>query len=370
MKIDRIQVTVKELIDGYTEKGADGIEGVAAYGGRLDVRPPYQREYIYGTKDRDEVLRSVMKGFPINVMYWAKTGENRFALMDGQQRTISICRYAAESERTFAVDNRYFFNLEADERSALENYLLDIYICDGTPSEVLSWFRVINISGMRLSEQELRNTAYTGPWLADAKRHFSKPNCAAYHMAKDYMSGSPIRQEYLETAIKWIAARDGCRLIEDYMGLHQNDENANQLWIYFRRVIEWTQAIFPVKRKEMKGIDWGLLYNDSKDAALDPDALELRIKALMIDDDVTNRRGIYTYVLTGEEKYLSIRAFSDSQKRAAYERQGGICPGCKNHFALEKMQADHITPWSKGGKTVPENCKMLCAECNRRKSDL
>ena len=367
MKIDRIQVTVKELIDGYTEKGADGIEGVVAYGGRLDVRPPYQREYIYGAKDRDEVIRSVMKGFPINVMYWAKTEEGRFALMDGRQRTISICRYSAESERTFAVNNRYFFNLEEDERRAFEDYTLDVYVCDGTPSEVLSWFRVINIAGMRLSEQELRNTAYTGPWLADAKRHFSKPNCAAYHMAKDYMNGSPIRQEYLETAIEWIAARDRCKLIEDYMGLHQNDENANQLWIYFRRVIEWVQTIFPVKRKEMKGLEWGFFYNAYKDAVLDPDALESRIKALLMDDDVTNKKGVYAYVLTGEEKHLSIRAFTESQKRAAYERQKGVCPMCGKQFQLEEMHADHITAWSKGGHTTPDNCQMLCRDCNLKK---
>lgn len=370
MKIDRMQVTVRKLINGYEEKGADGVEGVVAFGGKLDVRPPYQREYIYPAKDRDEVIRSVMKGFPINVMYWAKTGDGHYELMDGQQRTISICRYAAEKERTFAVNNRYFFNLEADERKEIEDYILDIYVCDGTPSEVLDWFRVINIAGMKLSEQELRNTAYTGPWLADAKLHFSKPTCAAYHMAKDYMNGSPIRQEYLETAIEWIAARDGLKSIEDYMALHQNDENANQIWIYFKRVIEWVQTIFPVKRKEMKGIEWGLLYNSFKDVELDPDELEQRVKSLLIDDDVTNKKGIYSYVLTGDEKHLSLRAFTDSQKRAAYERQGGICPRCGEHFDIEKMQADHITPWSKGGKTIPENCQMLCDDCNRRKSDI
>ncbi|MDN4083250.1 HNH endonuclease family protein [Paenibacillus polymyxa] len=370
MKIDRIQVTVKELIDGYEEKGADGIEGIVAFDGKLDVRPPYQREYIYPTKDRDEVIHSVMKGFPINVMYWAKIGDDHFELMDGQQRTISICRYVAERERTFAVNNRYFFNLEADEQTAIENYVLDIYVCDGTPSEVLSWFRVINIAGIRLSEQELRNTAYTGPWLADAKRLFSKPTCAAYHMAKDYLSGSPIRQEYLETAIKWIADRDGLKTIEDYMALHQNDENANQIWIYFKRVIEWVQTIFPVKRKEMKSIEWGLLYYTYKDEELDPDELEQRIKTLMMDDDVTNKKGAYSYVLTGEEKHLSIRAFTESQKRAAYERQDGTCPKCGNHFEIKEMQADHITPWSKGGKSIPENCQMLCDDCNRRKSDM
>lgn len=188
MKIDRIRITVRDLIDGYIEKGENGIEGVVAYGGKLDVRPAYQREYVYSGKDRDEVIRSILKGFPINVMYWSKVGDDRYELMDGQQRTVSICRYAAESERTFAVNYKYFFNLTQDEQDAVLNYPLDVYVCDGSPSEVLSWFKVINIAGVKLSEQELRNTSYTGAWLSDAKIHFSKPNCAAYHMAKDYVS--------------------------------------------------------------------------------------------------------------------------------------------------------------------------------------
>ena len=377
MNIDRIQVTVRELIDGYEERGTDGIEGVVAYGGKLDVRPAYQREFIYPDKDRDEVIRSVKKGFPINVMYWAKTGDGRFELMDGQQRTISICRYAAAKdeenresyEQCFSVDNLYFFNLQADQKQKILDYVLDIYVCDGTPSEVLDWFRIINIAGKVLTEQELRNTSYTGPWLSDAKLHFSKPNCTAYRMAKDYMSGSPIRQEYLETAIEWIAARDGLPSIEAYMALHQQDENANQLWIYFKRVIEWVQTIFPAKRKEMKGLPWGLLYNQFKDATLDPDKLETEIKMLMIDDDVTNKKGIYPYVLTRDERHLNIRAFTEKQKREAYERQNGICPDCGKHFSFEEMQGDHITPWSKGGHTTSDNCKMRCADCNRRKSD-
>ena len=378
MKIDRIQLTVRDLIDGYEERGADGIEGVVAYGGKLDVRPAYQREYIYAAKDRDEVIRSVKKGFPINVMYWAKTADGRYELMDGQQRTISICRYAAardaanrESyEQCYSVDNFFFFNLQADQKQAILDYALDIYVCDGTPSEVLDWFKIINIAGKVLSDQELRNTSYTGPWLSSAKLHFSKPSCGAYRIGKDFVTGSPIRQEYLEKAIEWISARDGLDSIEQYMARHQQDENANQLWIYFRRVIEWVQTIFPVKRREMKGIEWGLLYNAYHDAPLDPDALERRIKALMMDDDVANKRGIYAYVLSGEEKHLSLRAFTESQKRAAYERQGGVCPVCKRRFDFEQMQGDHITPWSQGGKTVPENCNMLCAECNRRTSDI
>ncbi|WP_343253232.1 HNH endonuclease family protein [Ligaoa zhengdingensis] len=377
MDITKKQITVRELIEGYEEKGAEGIEGVVAYSGKLDVRPAYQREYVYSGKDRDEVIHSVEKGFPINVMYWSKVGDDHYELMDGQQRTISICRYAAESERTFAVDYKYFFNLTADEQEAILNYPLDIYICDGTPSEVLAWFQVINIAGVKLSDQELRNTSYTGTWLSDAKIHLSKPNCAAYNMAKDYVSGSPIRQEYLEAAIRWVADRDGIvgdDPIKEYMALHQHDENANPLWIYFRRVIEWVQIIFPVKRKEMKGIEWGLLYNKFKDAELDPDKLEQEIKQLMMDDDVTNNKGIYTYVLTRDERHLNIRAFTESMKRQAYERQNGICPFCqakgnaKIHYELKEMHADHITPWHLGGKTIAENCQMLCADCNRHKS--
>lgn len=370
MEITRKQITVRELIEGYEEKGQDGIEGVVAYGGKLDVRPAYQREYVYTGKERDEVIHSVMQGFPINVMYWSKVKDEHYELMDGQQRTISICRYAAESERTFAVDYHYFFNLEKDKQDDILNYLLDIYVCDGTPSQIHEWFKVINIAGKVLSAQELRNTSYTGSWLSDAKLHFSKPTCSAYNMAKDYMTGSPIRQEYLETAIEWIAARDSLKTIEDYMALHQHDENANQIWIYFKRVIEWVQTLFPVKRKEMKGVEWGLLYNRFKDATLDPDTLETQIKKLMIDKDVTNKKGVYTYVLTLDEKYLSIRAFDDSDKREAYERQNGICVKCGKHFELSEMDADHITPWSKGGKTTPNNCQMLCRDCNRRKSDV
>ena len=383
MKIDRIQIKVRDLIDGYEEKGAEGIEGVVAYGGKLDVRPAYQREYIYGEKDRDEVLRSVKKHFPINIMYWAKNDNDRYEVMDGQQRTISICRYAAAKdpknlrsfEQCFAVDDLYFFNLTSDIQDSILDYELDIYVCDGEPSEILAWFKVINIAGKVLSEQELRNTSYTGSWLSDAKLYFSKPKCMAANIGKDYLSGSPIRQEYLETAIRWISARDGLESVDKYMALHQKDENASAIKLYFKRVIDWIKDVFPVYRKEMKGIEWGLLYNRFKDAELDPIALEERIKQLMIDDDVTNKKGIYTYILTGEEKHLSIRAFPDGMKRQIYERQAGICPMCAaegkdKHWEIEEMHADHKIPWSRGGHTTLDNGQMLCRDHNLQKSDI
>lgn len=370
MEISRITITLRDLIEGYEDKGLDG---VVAYGGKLDVRPPYQREYVYDVKERDEVIRTVQKGFPLNVMYWFKTGEDQYELMDGQQRTISICRYMAEGQRTFSVDYRYFFNIEHTDPDLAEEmlkYPLDIYICEGTPAEVLDWFRVINIAGTKLTAQELRNTSFTGPWLADAKRHFSKPTCAAYRMGKDYMSGRPIRQEYLERTIKWIAAHDGLDSIEAYMALHQMDDNANAIWIYYQKVIHWVELIFPVYRSEMKGLEWGLLYNEFKDADLDPTALEIRVADLMEDPEIRNKKGIYTFVLNGDERNLTLRQFDDRQKREIFERDDGKCKKCGKELTDYKDgEADHITPWSKGGKTEVSNGQLLCRTCNRTKSD-
>jgi len=241
-----------------------------------------------------------------------------------------------------------------------------VYFCEGNDKEKLDWFRIINIAGERLTDQELRNAVYTGTWLSDAKLKFSKSNCAAYLLAKDYVSGSPIRQEILEKAIKWISKGD----IDKYMSMHQQDPNSNELWTYFKNVMEWVKLTFNVYRKEMKGIEWGGLYDKYKDELYDTTKLEQEIQALMIDDDITKKSGIYPYILTRNEKYLNIRTFTESQKRVAYEKAKGICAKCGKHFELKEMEADHITPWSKGGKTNPENCQILCLKCNRRKSDV
>ncbi len=205
---------------------------------------------------------------------------------------------------------------------------------------------------------------YSGSWVTDAKRYFSKTGCPAVGLGGDYMSGTPIRQDYLETVIKWINNGD----IEGYMAVHQHKPNAKDLWLYFQSVMAWVKATFPKHRKEMKSVQWGWLYNEFKDADLDPAVLEAEIATLMGDDDVTKKRGVYAYVLTRQERHLSIRAFTDNQKREAYERQKGICPVCGKHFELNQMQADHITPWSKGGKTIASNCQMLCNDDNRKKS--
>lgn len=267
----------------------------------------------------------------------------------------------------FSVDDKYFYNLPADKKKQILDYPLFVYVCDGTDSEKLDWFRIINIAGEQLTDQELRNAVYAGSWVSDAKRYFSKTGCAADTLAGDYLKGASIRQEYLETAILWAASAEG-KTIEAYMAQHQNDPSAVILWNYFRSVIDWVQAIFPKKRKEMKGLPWGLLYNvHGKRTDLNPKKLELEIQRLMGDEDVTKKSGIYEYLLTGEEKKLSIRAFDRRDALAAYEKQGHKCPICGETFEFEQMHADHITPWSKGGKTTPENCQMLCRDCNLKK---
>jgi hypothetical protein len=358
MKIQPIEITVRELAEDYEDNSEDGVIG---YGEKLDIRPPYQREFIYKDKQRDAVITTLKKDFPLNVMYWAVRDDGTYEVIDGQQRTISICQYV---DGEFAYEGRYFFNLKDDEQNQILDYKLMVYLCSGTESEKLEWFKTINIAGEKLTDQELRNAVYSGPWVTDAKRYFSKTDCAAYNIGSDYVNGSPIRQDYLETVINWKSTAK----IENYMAKQQHKADANDLWLYFQSVISWVKAIFPVYRREMKGIDWGALYNTFKDDELDSAALETEIQTLMEDEDVSKKKGIYEYVLTRKEKHLNIRAFSPNQRREAYERQKGVCAVCKETFFLEEMEADHITPWVEGGKTTAENCQMLCKEDNRRKS--
>ena len=359
MNIELKEITIQELSDGFEDNNEDGVVG---FGGKLDIRPPYQREFIYKDKQRDAVINTITKNFPLNVMYWAVREDGTFEVIDGQQRTISICQYI---DGDFAFQNRYFHNLKADEKEKILNYTLMVYVCSGTESEKLEWFKTINIAGEKLTEQELRNAVYTGSWVSDAKRYFSKSGCVAYNIGSDYLNGSPIRQEFLETAIYWISEGK----IENYMATHQHDPNATALWLYFQSVITWVNATFTVKRKKfMKGIQWGLFYNKYKDVVFDTKAIEEETARLIADDEVEKKSGIYAYILTKDERYLGIRTFSDSVKQKVYENQKGICPICKNHFDISEMEGDHITPWVEGGKTIEENCQMLCKDDNRRKS--
>lgn len=367
MQIKLHEITIRDVFDGYKDSQENGVVG---FGGRLNIRPAFQREFVYKEKQRDAVIETVKQGFPLNVMYWAETDDGNYELLDGQQRTISICQYV---NGDFSLDSRAFHNLTKTEQDQILDYKLMIYICKGNDKEKLDWFKIINIAGVQLKEQELRNAIYTGQWLSDAKRYFSKNGCVAYQIANKYLNGEVNRQDYLESALKWISARDNIKL-EDYMSIHQHDTHATPLWQYFQNVINWVQTIFPKYRKEMKGLEWGLMFNKYSNKNYNPQELEERIVELMQDDDITKRSGIYEYLLSGDEKHLNIRAFTDNEKRKVYEEQQGICPHCvkehreKTHYEIEEMEADHITPWCEGGKTEISNCQMLCKEHNRRKS--
>src|SRR5512138_3057425 len=294
MKIELKEISIKKLFNGFEDNDE---AGVVAYGGKLDIRPPYQREFIYKDKQRDAVIDSVRKNFPLNVMYWAIREDGNYEVIDGQQRTLSICQYVnGDFSIDIAGNKLMFHNLKDDQQQQILEYKLMIYFCSGTDSEKLDWFRTINIAGEEHTDQELRNAVYAGPWTADAKRYFSKTGCAAYGLASDYLNGSPIRQEYLETAIDWQSNGK----IDEYMSKHQHDKNATPLWQYFQKVIAWVKATFPVYRREMKGVDWGTLYNQFKDEEFDTDKLERQITTLMQDDDVGRKSGIYTYVLNGD----------------------------------------------------------------------
>lgn len=363
MEIKLKEMTIRDVVDGYEDNGEDGVVG---YGGKLNIRPKFQREFVYNDKQRAEVINTIMKGFPLNTMYWIEAEDGTYELLDGQQRTVSFSQYF---DNVFAHDGKYFHNLPKDQMDKFLDYPLFIYICKGDDSERLSWFKVINTAGEKLTRQELRNAVYTGAWLTDAKRRFSKTGCVADHLAGDYMSGSPIRQDYLETVLEWAADKDGVPSIEEYMGIHQHDENANELWQYFRLVHTWLTGVFEDYNSNMKGLDWGIWYNKYKDVTFDPDKVKAQIKELMADKEVSKKRGIYEYILTGDERPLSLRAFDEDQKQAAYARQEGICPKCEQHFEYQEMEGDHITPWSKGGQTTDKNCQMLCKRCNGMKSN-
>ena len=366
MDIKLQAIKVRDLIEGYVNDPDNGVRG---YGGRLDIRPPYQREFRYDLKQKQAVINTILKGFPLNIMYWSVVGNNEFEMIDGQQRTLSICEFRCHD---FNINDPergvlFFSSLTPDEQEAFLNYELTVYFCTGTDKEKLDWFRVINIAGERLLDQELLNAVYVGPFVTDARRYFSKNGCPAYKIGGDYLNGNAIEQTYLATILRWAARKDGIKEVSEYMSKHKDDANANQLWAYFSAIITWVRTTFTTYRKEMKGLDWGLLYDTYHHTIYDTIELEHRIHDLMEDDEIMKKSGIYSYVLSGDLRDLSFRTFDKKQKREAYERQGGICPWCGNHFELEEMEGDHITPWAEGGTTTADNCQMLCKDCNRKK---
>ena len=376
------------MVESYKDNAEGGVIG---YGGKLNIRPSYQREFVYKDEQRNEVIRTIMRGypnteFPLNVMYWAKTDENQFELIDGQQRTISLCQYA-NNEFSIIIDGmpQNFNNLSLEKKNYFLNYKLQVYVCTGSPDEKLEWFTIINLAGEPLTQQELLNANFTGAWLSDAKRYFMKSNSAAYGLANKYIDieANQSRGKGLETAIKWISKGN----VKQYMADHQNDENADALWQHFRKVIEWIEDIFTVYYREMKGLDWGQLYNKYCEQTFSTLKVSEEVRGLYVDPYVKNVKGIFEYVLGGsiETRLLEVRIFDDGTKKSVYYAQTEAakakgesnCPLCAlGHDAnksrlwdQDEMDADHVAAWSKGGATSIENCQMLCKTHNRAKGN-
>ena len=405
MEVKRIETilgrpfTIRDLVQDY-ENNVDTNQ-VSGYGGQLDIRPKYQRNFRYSDDQQEAVMNTILHKFPLNTMYWVKKADGAYEVLDGQQRTISICEYVCGPNYDgigYSVDvgghEMTFANLKAnmpDIAQAILDYPLEVYVCEGTDSEKLAWFNVINTAGEILTSQELRNAAYSGAWVSSAKAYFSREKGRGVKAADMDADGkkAPLlskdwnKQEYLETALSWAADAEG-KTIEEYMSDHQGDPDATGLWRYINSVVEWVRSKFTHYRSYMKGLPWGIWYNECqkgqhKGCLIEKDGatIEAKLLELMNDNEVSFGKGAYVYIVDGLEKHLNLRQFDDDIKMRVYEAQGHKCPYCekkidgyagKGEYDITEMDADHIIPWHDGGKTVEENCQVLCKYHNGHKS--
>lgn len=388
MNIKPLRVTVKDVVTGYVDN-SDNEEGIFGYGGKLNIRPKYQRNYVYDDSKRNAVVDTISKDFPLGIMYWVKNEDGSYEILDGQQRTISISTYVSTDNpaKGYSIAGlfgnphaRTFSQLLPDEKKKIMDYKLLVYVCEGADVDRLRWFETINIAGEKLSDQEIRNAQYSGSWLTDAKRYFSRNNSAGQQLAtkpNTYISlpanNTWNRQGGLEKVLRWyINDLKDTRKLEQYMAAHQSDPDAEYLWDYFKAVIAWVKKLFPVYRKGMEKVEWGLLFNKYHKNEYDIENLKQQVSDLYADDEVKNKSGIYEYVFDGKQSHLNLREFEDWQKQTMYERQQGICPECakegnEHKWDISEMHADHNKPWHLGGKTEIENGRMLCRDHNLAK---
>jgi hypothetical protein len=381
----KTEITVKDICEGFVYNELEG-KGLFGLSGRLTIQPEYQRNYIYADGKKDvAVINSLLKGYPLGLMYFVKVSEDEFEILDGQQRITSFGRYVTNK---FAVKDengleQYFDGLASDKKQQILNSKLTIYECEGEESEIKNWFRTINIAGVPLNEQELNNAIFSGPFITLAKAEFSNSQNANIQKWSSYIKGSANRQAFLETALNWVSKGN----IVDYMSSHRYDDNITELKKYFTSVIDWISVVFSDVEKEMCGLEWGGLYETYHNKSYDPKKVSLEVQSLYGDSYVKNRKGVFEYILGGSDdvKLLNVRVFDEATKKSVYVKQTkeaeskeiSNCPHCaighdsnkSKIWKLKEMDADHVTAWSKGGATNVNNCQMLCKTHNRAKGN-
>ncbi|MBL8029775.1 MAG: DUF262 domain-containing protein [Candidatus Doudnabacteria bacterium] len=383
----KTNITVKEICEGFEYNELEG-KGLFGLGGKLTIQPEYQRNYIYasdGGKREQAVIESILKGYPIGLIYFNRVSEKNLEVLDGQQRITSIGRFITDK---FAIKDenglpQNFSGMAKDKKTKILETKLLIYECEGTETEIKEWFKTINIAGVPLNNQELLNAVYSGPFVTLAKEEFSNSQNSNIQKWSAYIKGSANRQDFLERALEWVSKGD----IGAYMTKHRYDKNITELKKYFNIVIDWVSKVFTDVEDEMQGLEWGRLYAQHHERAYNPKKVSEAVQKLYADPYVKNRKGIFEYVLGGsnDTKLLDVRIFDDATKKVIYKEQTAKaekknesnCPHCAlGHdvnkakiWKLEEMDADHVAAWSKGGATTAKNCQMLCKTHNRAKGN-
>lgn len=381
----KTDLTVRDINEGFVYNEYEG-KGLFGWGGKLTIQPEYQRNYIYADGKRDvAVIDSLLKGYPLGLLYFVKVGEDKYEILDGQQRVTSFGRFITDK---FAIKDehgmeQYFDGLAKNLQDKILDSQLTIYICEGEESEIKEWFKIINIAGVQLKNQEILNAIYSGPFVTMAREEFSNSQNANIQKWSAYIKGDVNRQEYLATALNWVSKGN----IDSYMSQHRFDTNITELRTYFNSVITWASTVFKDVKSDMRGLEWGRLYETYHNNSYDPNKVSETLCKLYADPQVQDTKGICEYILGGckDTKLLNVRVFDDNTKRVVYEKQTkdaklkdiSNCPLCaigndinKNRiWELKEMDADHVTAWSKGGSTDMDNCQMLCQTHNRAKGN-